>query len=83
MPPSTFRPETPRPLLEATKSDATFCARRRCHLCRPRPASADPADKRGERRWRTHLRSGKIADGCTCILDSKARSATARRAARG
>ncbi len=68
MPSSTSRPETPRPLLEATKvtrlsapgADVTYVVLA--------PPQADPADKRGERRWRTHLRSGKIADGRTCIL---------------
>ncbi|MGA3303752.1 MAG: hypothetical protein ABSC72_10750 [Methylovirgula sp.] len=68
MPSSTSRTETPRPLLEATKvtrlaapgADVTYVVLA--------PPQADAADKRGERRWRTHLRSGKIADGRTCIL---------------
>ena len=68
MPSSTSQPETPRPLLEATKvtrltapgADVTYVV-----LV---PPQGDPADKRGERRWRTHLRSGKIADGRTCLL---------------
>ncbi len=68
MPSSTSWPKTPRPLLEATKvarlaapgADVTYVVLA--------PPPAEPSDKRGERRWRTHLRSGKIADGQTCIL---------------
>jgi hypothetical protein len=68
MPPSPSLPETPRHQLEATKvmrlakpgADVTYVVLA--------PPPAEPSDKRGERRWRTHLRSGKIADGRTCIL---------------
>ncbi|HEY1736767.1 MAG TPA: PilZ domain-containing protein [Methylovirgula sp.] len=68
MPASQSRPETPRPLLEATKvtrlpapgADVTYIV-----LAAPQSSASD---KRGERRWKTHLRSGKIADGRSCIV---------------
>ena len=41
------------------------------------PAPRD--EKRTQRRWRTHLRSGKIVDGRTCILtESQVRDRSAR-----
>ncbi|HEY5226563.1 MAG TPA: hypothetical protein VIJ06_07215 [Methylovirgula sp.] len=48
----------------------------------PVPAAApiEGRDKRAERRWGTHLRSGKILDGRTCIVTE---SLTANRSARG
>lgn len=47
---------------------------------KPAPASAKGRDKRTERRWGTHLRSGKIVDGRTYVVNE---SQTADRSARG
>ena len=47
---------------------------------KPPPAPAKGRDKRTERRWGTHLRSGKIVDGRTYIVSE---SQTADRSPRG
>jgi hypothetical protein len=44
------------------------------------PARPEGRDKRAERRWGTHLRSGKIVDNHTCIVTE---SLTANRSTRG
>lgn len=78
MPSSTPQPETPRPILEATKVTRLVAPGADVTYVVLAPPQGDPADKRGERRWRTHLRSGKIADGRTCILvDSQVRDRSA------
>lgn len=80
MPQSPPRPVTARPTLDAIKvtrlsppgnKDVTYLVLA--------PALGAGGEKRAERRWRTHLRSGKIVDGRTCILtESQTRDRSAR-----
>jgi hypothetical protein len=82
MPPSSPAANA-RPILDAIKvtrlppagsPDVTYV------VLAPAGAPASGHDKRAERRWRTHLRSGKIVDARTCLLTE---SQTADRSTRG
>lgn len=80
MPFTQSQPTTARPILEAVKI-INLSARRSAdvtYMVLP-PAAEAPSDKRTERRWRTHLRSGKIIDKHACIVtESQVRDRSAR-----